>query len=121
MTVSVTVVVCCVLPLVPVIVIGYVPAGVLAPTLIVIVDLPEPGAGMVCGLKLTVVPVGAPDADRLMAPLKPPLMVEVTVEFPWFPCWIVSEDGEAESVKPGCCCDVTVRVTVVLLFCRPAL
>jgi hypothetical protein len=33
-------------------------------------------------LKLTVVPVGAPDADRVMALLNPPLTVEVMVELP---------------------------------------
>ena len=52
----------------------------LAPTVMVIVELPEPGAGIVCGLKLTVVPEGMPEADRLMALLKPPLMVVVIVE-----------------------------------------
>ena len=81
-TVSVTVVVSCVLPLVPVTVIGYVPVGVLAPTVIVMLEVPEPGAGIVAGLKLTVVPDGTPDADKLMAPLKPPLIVEVMVELP---------------------------------------
>ena len=40
----------------------------------VMVELPEPGAGMVCGLKVTVVPEGMPEADRLMALLKPPLI-----------------------------------------------
>ena len=48
----------------------------------VMVELPEPGAGIVCGLKLTVVPDGMPEADRLMALLKPPLMVVVMVEVP---------------------------------------
>jgi len=48
----------------------------------VMVELPEPGAGIVLGLKLTVVPDGAPDADRVMALLKPPLMVVVIVEVP---------------------------------------
>jgi len=69
-TVRVTVVCCCKPPPLPVTVIGYVPAGVLAPTLIVIVELPDPGAGIVLGLKVTVVPLGAPVAARLMALLK---------------------------------------------------
>jgi hypothetical protein len=55
---------------------------VLDPTAIAIVELPPPGAGIVLGLKLTVVPLGAPDADRLIALLKPPLMVVVMVEVP---------------------------------------
>jgi hypothetical protein len=48
----------------------------------VMVELPEPGAGIVLGLKLTVVPEGTPDADRLIALLKPPLTVVVIVEVP---------------------------------------
>ena len=50
--------------------------------MMVIVELPEPGAGMGLGLKLTVVPDGTPDADRLIALLKPPLMVVVMIEVP---------------------------------------
>ena len=46
------------------------------------VELPEPGAAIGLGLKLTVVPEGTPDADSVMAPLKPPLIVVVIVEFP---------------------------------------
>ena len=81
-TVSVTVAVCWIPPPLPVTVIGYVPTAVLTPTVIVIVELPAPGAGIVLGLKLTVVPLGAPAADRLIALLKPPLTVVVTVEVP---------------------------------------
>ena len=50
--------------------------------MIVIVELPEPGAGIVCGLKVTVMPDGAPEADKLIALLKPPLMVVVIVDVP---------------------------------------
>ncbi len=35
-----------------------------------------------CGLKLTVVPVGAPEADSVTGLLKPPLTVVVMVELP---------------------------------------
>ena len=49
--------------------------GVLLPTVIVIVELPPPGAGIGLGLKPTVVPDGTPDADKLMELLKPPLIV----------------------------------------------
>src|SRR5271157_5868127 len=76
-TVSVTVVFCCTPPPLPVTVIGYVPVGVLLPTVIVIVELPAPGAGIVLGLKLTVVPDGAPEADSAIALLKPPLIAVV--------------------------------------------
>ena len=48
----------------------------------VMVELPAPGAGIVCGLKLTVVPEGTPEADRLIALLNPPLMAVVIVEVP---------------------------------------
>ena len=87
----------------------------------VMVELPAPGAGIGFGLKLTVVPVGAPEADRLIALLKPPLMVVVIVDVPWFPCATLSEAGEAEIVKLGCCCAVTVSVTVVFCWIPPPL
>ena len=54
--------------------------GVLAPTVMVMVELPEPGAGMSCGLKLTVVPFGTPEAESIMSLLNPPLTVVVIVE-----------------------------------------
>ena len=81
-TVSVTVVLCWIPPPLPVTVMGYVPVGVLPPTVMVAVELPEPGAGIGSGLKLTVVPEGTPEADNAIALLKPPLMVVVMVEFP---------------------------------------
>src|SRR5271165_7029693 len=86
-------------PPLPVTVIGYVPGTVLAPTVMVIVELPEPGAGIGLGLKLTVVPDGTPDVDRLTALLKPPLTVVVIVDVPWFPCCTLSEAGDADSAK----------------------
>ena len=54
----------------------------LDPTVMVMVEVPLPGAGIVCGLKLTVVPEGAPEADKLIALLNPPLMVVVMVDVP---------------------------------------
>src|SRR5215469_7166957 len=116
-TVRVTVALCWVPPALPVTVIGYVPAAVLDPTVIVIVELPPPGAAIVLGLKLTVVPLGAPEADRLIALLKPPLTVVVMVEVPWLPCTTLREVGEAESVKLGAA--VTVRVTVAFCWIPP--
>ena len=94
-TVRVTVALCWVSPPFPSTVIGYVPAAVLEPTAIVIVELPPPGAAIVLGLKLTVVPLGAPVAERLMALLKPPLTVVVIVEVPLPPCATVAELGES--------------------------
>jgi hypothetical protein len=46
------------------------------------VELPEPGAGIGLGLKLTVVPEGAPEAERAMELLKLPMIVVVIVEAP---------------------------------------
>ena len=46
----------------------------------VIPELPAPGAGIGLGLKLTEVPDGTPEADRLIALLNPPLtVVAITV------------------------------------------
>ena len=81
-TVSVTVVFCWMPPPLPDTVMGYVPTGVLAPTVTVMVELPAPGAGIGLGLKLTVVPDGIPDADRPMALLNPPLIAVVIVDVP---------------------------------------
>jgi hypothetical protein len=67
----------------------------------VMTEEPEPGAGIVVGLKPTVVPVGMPEADRLMALLKPLLIAVVMVEVPWFPWLMVSEEGDALMVNPA--------------------
>jgi hypothetical protein len=88
--------------------------GVLEPTVIVMVERPEPGAGMEAGRKRTVVPVGMPLADSAIALLKPPLIVVVMVEVPGLPRTIASEDGAAETAKLAAA--VTVRVTVAM--CR---
>ena len=48
-------------------------------TVIVIVEVPEPGAAIDEGLKLTVTPDGMPDADNAIAELKPPETVVVIV------------------------------------------
>ena len=95
------------------------PTAVLLPTAIVMVDEPEPGAAIGLGLKLTVVPVGAPLADRLMALLKPPLTVVVMVEVPWAPCARLTEVGAALMVKSGGA--VTVSVTLVVCWVPPPL
>jgi len=92
---------------------------VLLPTVIVMVELPAPGAAMGLGLKVTVVPEGIPVADRLMALLKPPLMLVVIVDVPWCPCATVREAGKAEIVKLGIF--VTVSITVVLCWTPAAL
>ena len=75
-----------------------------------ITELPEPGAGMVTGLKPMVVPVGTPEAERLIALLKPLVTVVVIVELPCVPCIRLTDAGEAEmeNVDPA----DTVRLRV---------
>jgi hypothetical protein len=45
-------------------------------------ELPPPGAGIVLGLKETVVPEGIPEADRAIALLKPLLTAVVMIDVP---------------------------------------
>lgn len=102
-TVSETVAVC-VIPLpVPVIVMLYVPAAVVEATANVTDDVPEPGAAIDAGLKLTVTPEGAPDAFRETAELNPPEMEVVMVDVPLLPAATDTDVGEAKSVKAGVC------------------
>ena len=54
----------------------------LDPTVIVIVELPDPGAAIVVGLNETVVPDGTPEADNAMELLNPLLMAVVMVDVP---------------------------------------
>ena len=87
--------------------------------MMVIAEVPEPGAGIGLGLKLTVVLEGWPEADKAIELLNPPLTVVVIVEPPWVPCCMVTDDGEAEIVKLGG--TTTVRVTVVFCWMPPPL
>ena len=98
------------LPDVPVTVMVYVPAAVEEATFIVIVEVPEPGAAMELGLKLTVTPDGWPLADKATAELKLPMIVLVIVEVPVLPCATERDAGEADRLKPV---PVTVRDTLV--------
>src|SRR6185369_14520872 len=77
LTVSVTVSLCDVLPLVPVAVIVYVPAGVEVDVAMVKVD--EPGAVTEPALKLAVAPAGNPPAFNETVPLKPLILPTLTV------------------------------------------
>src|SRR5271166_6509261 len=101
-------------PPLPLTVMGYVPIGVLDPTVMVMVELPDPGAGMGLGLKLTVVPEGRPEADRAIGLLKPLPMAVVMVEVPWLPWTTLTEDGEAERVKPGAAVTVMLSGAIAL-------
>lgn len=81
------------------------------PTATVIVEFPEPGAASVAGAKLTVAPVGAPEAVRLTVLLKPPETAVVMVAVCDVPCSTESVVGDAETEKSGDGSDVIVSVT----------
>jgi hypothetical protein len=90
---------------------------VVEPTVMAIAELPDPGAGIVAGLNLTVVPGGMPAAERLTELLKRPLITVVMVEVPRIPCMTLREVGEAETENPAE--PVTVNVTVTLFRILP--
>ena len=95
------------------------PIAVVEATLMVIVELPEPGDAMDAGTKPTVTPVGWPVADKATAELNPPEMATVTVDEPLLPSATDSEAGDAEMVKLGVTAGFTVSVTVVLCISPP--
>ena len=64
-------------------------------------------------MKLTLTPLGTPDADRLMDELKPFSAAEVIVELPELALCTVIAVGDALMEKSGLG-PVTVRVTVVV-------
>jgi len=88
-------------PPAPVTVMVYVPGAVLEATASVAVEVPEPGAAMVDGLKPTVTPAGWPLAVSATADSNPPLTVVVMVEVPLLPCTTETEEGEGAIVKAG--------------------
>ncbi len=100
-TVSDTVAVWVMPPPVPVTVIVYVPTAVLEATTMVSVELPEPGAAMDAGLRLTVTPVGWPGAVKAIVELNPPETLVVIVEVPVLPCTTDTEPGEDVMAKAG--------------------
>ena len=72
-----------VVPLVPVMVMTWVPVGALLETVRVKSDVPEPVTEE--GLKLPVTPDGMPVADRVTAESNPPVAVTVTTPYPLWP------------------------------------
>ena len=58
------------------------PVAVVEATAILMLEVPEPGAAMEVGLKLTVTPVGWPLAVNATAELKPPETAVVIVDAP---------------------------------------
>lgn len=66
--------------------------------LTVIVELPEPPLIDV-GLKLMETPLPAPEADKLIDELNPPLAAALRIEVPELPRETVSDEGDALRVK----------------------
>jgi hypothetical protein len=85
----------------------------------VMVEVPEPGTAMEVGLKVTVTPVGWPDADKAIAESKPPETAVVIVDVPLLPFTTETDVGEAEMVKPGLVTAVTVSETEVVSVVLP--
>ena len=54
---------------------------------------------VVFGLNEAVTPLGRPETDRLIVPLKPPCKATVTMLVPLEPCGMVKLLGEAEMEK----------------------
>jgi hypothetical protein len=85
----------------------------------VTVEVPEPGAAIDAGLKLTVTPAGAPDAVRATAELNPPETAVVIVEVPLLPAATETAVGEAEIVKAGVCVEDPVSALIRPAFGLP--
>jgi hypothetical protein len=112
------VVVCVTPPPVPVIVMVWLPVVAVLLALTVIVEVPEPGAAIELGLKDTVKPLPAPEADKLIDELKPPETAVVIVDVPEARRATLIDVGEALIVKLGFV-PVTTRVTVVVSVVLP--
>jgi hypothetical protein len=83
------------------------------------VELPVPGAAIVLGVKLAVVPEGKFEIDRLRELLNPYTAVVVILDVTCFPTNMLSVDGDAAMVNDGM--PFTVRATVVLCCTLPPL
>ena len=84
----------------------------------VMVDVPEPGAAMELGLKVAVWALPCPEADKLIAELKPPEMPVVILDVPELLRATLIDVGDALMVKLGVV-PVTVRETVVVSTVLP--
>ena len=119
MTVSATVAVCVLPPPVPVMVMVNVFSAAVVPTLTVIVDVPEPGAAIDLGLKVTFCAPPAPAADNVIAESKLPRAAVVIVAVPDAPRATVSAMGNALILQSALTDEVTVRLIVVVCVTPP--
>lgn len=110
LTVSVIVVECDSVPLVPVIVMVNVPVVAVLEVVKVIVDVPVAPETRVTltGLNAATVPLGVADAESVIVPLNPFNDVSVIVDVPVLPWMIVTEVGDALVLKSGGGADATV-------------
>ena len=112
-------------PPMPVTVMVLFPVGAPARTVITIVDVPDPGAAIEAGLKLTNTLCGNPTADNAMAESKPLPALVVIVELLEPPQVTLTELGDAPRVKsptpppPPPPVVFTVKVTVVVCVIPP--
>lgn len=83
------------------------------------VEVPDPGAAIDVLLNDAVTPLPSPDADNAIAELNDPEIAVVIVTVPEPLRAIVSEVGEAPTVKPAVTGAVTVSVTVAVCVIPP--
>jgi len=88
-------------------------------TLICTAEVPEPPVIEV-GLKVTVTPLGCPEADKAIVPVKPPEGVAVTLALVCPPGATLAFVGLIARVKLPLLEAVTVSVTVVVSTVEPA-
>lgn len=97
-------------------VIVWFPSAALLPTVIFMLELPAPVINE--GVKLTLLLLPSPDADRVIAELKPPLTAELIVTAPELLLAMLMVVGDALIEKPGVV-PVTVSETVVVSIVEP--
>ena len=93
------------------------PDATVEPTAIFIVDVPFPVIEF--GVKVTVTPVGCPEADSETAESKPPVTLLVMVLEPALPAVIEMEVGEAEMVNPAAGGPVSAVINVAVGLPQP--
>ena len=64
-------------------------------------EVPEPGGAIICGFRLTDTPEGWPEAVSRIAWLKLPFAVVTAFDAPEAPCWMLTDEGLAITVKLG--------------------
>ena len=108
-------------PDVPVIVIVAAPVAAVLEAVRVSVEVALPFAGGVTGFveNAAVTPLGKPEALSVVAELNPPVLVMVIVLVPVLPCVIVTDAGEALTVKFGAVVELTVSDTDVVAVRLP--